>query len=44
MVGGAWTTYGVFGFTPQNHQTISAKQLQLIAYDSASAQWKPLKW
>lgn len=35
---------GVFGFTPQNHQTISAKQLQLIAYDSASAQWKPLKW
>jgi len=35
---------GVVSFSPQNHATITQKQLTLVKYDFASKQWKPFTW
>lgn len=34
---------GTISFSPQNHATITQKQLTLVRYDAASKTWKPLK-
>jgi ABC-type branched-subunit amino acid transport system substrate-binding protein len=35
---------GTVSFSPQNHATITQKQLTLTKYDSASKTWKAFKW
>jgi ABC-type branched-subunit amino acid transport system substrate-binding protein len=34
---------GTISFSPQNHATITQKQLTLVRYDAASKTWKPIK-
>ena len=35
---------GVVSFSPQNHATVTQKQLTLVKYDAASKTWKPFAW
>jgi len=35
---------GTVSFSPQNHATVTQKQLTLVKYDAGSKTWKPFTW